>query len=484
MRSADRKQDQKLRKLLIGMEWICMVTLMVCICTLQGCIGGRQQTQQTGGEAENGTGQPETGGSEPDGTLHAEATQQEESGEADTEDTGNPAEAPAGEDVILSLAQIRAYNQAVIDTDGICVTDISVLPDTAEGGKVREMIEGLALPDKPYYDGGAFTEEIRNSLLAARETEYIEDGEIALQFAVAVCNTDIRSAPTKAVATDERGDFDYFQESMLDIGEPLAVYYTTQNGQWSFAVTPFCSGWIWTEDIAFCSRDEITAYYEREDIVVCLQNTELAGRQVRIGTAFVRGDVESGENGNGTVLLIPQRSGDGMLYYEVYRAEESLFENEILHIGYLPYNEENMERQLNRMLGLHYGWGDRDGDMDCSSTAQALYRCFGIRIARNTSWQRQMPGTHYDIGGLSRGEKIEILAGLPVGALIYMDGHVMMYAGTEAGVPMIIHNVTRYIAAEGEEETRIFACVKTPLSIINTAGVPYYEAIHTIVVIE
>ena len=44
--------------------------------------------------------------------------------------------------------------------------------------------------------------------------------------------------------------------------------------------------------------------------------------------------------------------------------------------------QENILDQAKKLVGMAYGWGDSNGDMDCSSTMNAIYQMFWNHFAK------------------------------------------------------------------------------------------------------
>ena len=75
-------------------------------------------------------------------------------------------------------------------------------------------------------------------------------------------------------------------------------------------------------------------------------------------------------------------------------------------------------------LGCPYLWGGRSFlGIDCSGLVQNAFRDLGILVLRDTDMQRDTVGETVAIGGE---------AGLRPGDLLYVTGHVLIYAGDGA----------------------------------------------------
>ena len=59
----------------------------------------------------------------------------------------------------------------------------------------------------------------------------------------------------------------------------------------------------------------------------------------------------------------------------------------------------------------------------------AVYRCFGFRLARDSSDQARMPFPSIDLKGLKPAEKKAALRRSAPGSLLLFQGHIMLYLG-------------------------------------------------------
>ena len=89
-----------------------------------------------------------------------------------------------------------------------------------------------------------------------------------------------------------------------------------------------------------------------------------------------------------------------------------------IHFGYLDMTQENILDQAKKLVGMAYGWGDSNGDMDCSSTMNAIYRCFGIILPRNTGSMAQTGTQIVSLEGMTQEEKLEKIQDIKVGSIV------------------------------------------------------------------
>ena len=100
-----------------------------------------------------------------------------------------------------------------------------------DADQVRAMIEAYSIPDYPFYGGRPRTEQDDRALLASRNLEALQD-PAEIRFGVIVSNADMRAFPVETALTEEASsaEFDYLQETMLGIGEGVAVCHQTADG--------------------------------------------------------------------------------------------------------------------------------------------------------------------------------------------------------------------------------------------------------------
>ena len=242
----------------------------------------------------------------------------------------------------------------------------------------------------------------------------------------------VRSFPTNCIAGSYSQD--RFQETGLNVGEGVAVYHVTADGQWFFVQAMNYFGWVEAGKIGLCSREMLLSFIDSEQFIVVTADTlNIDGRIVRMGQALpyvTKNDQEY-------QVQMPRRDAAGnLVLHQIAVARD----DEKVHDGYLPYTLRNVFIQAFKMLGIPYSWGDNYVyGRDCSSTQNAVYACFGFKMPRNTSQQRSIP--QYAVT-MNINESY-IKNNLRPGALIFSSGHVMMYIGDDdQGNAYIYHNTS------------------------------------------
>lgn len=255
-------------------------------------------------------------------------------------------------------------------------------------------------------------------------------------------------------------------------GEAVVTVHQTADGIWSFVQAQNYRGWVETDKIASCTLDELKKWQDTKRAVVTDARLTLAGTNVtlRMGTALPAKEESEGK----LMVSIPQKDDKGQLMItNVETAQDGI------HFGYLDMTQENILDQAKKLVGMAYGWGDSNGDMDCSSTMNAIYRCFGIVLPRNTSSMAQTGTQIVSLEGMTQEEKLEKIQSMNPGTLLVMKNHVVMYIGQENGEDLILHNFTTCMADDGVSTKEVYQCQITQLNLVTAAGTQYLDAYAT-----
>lgn len=157
-----------------------------------------------------------------------------------------------------------------------------------------------------------------------------------------------------------------------------------------------------------------------------------------------------------------------------------------MRIGPLPATHTVLLRQAFKFLGERYGWGNDYDARDCSGFVLDVYRSLGIALPRNTGDQARSPALRnvpFDVRA-PLPQRLQQLAQLQVGDLLYIPGHVMLVIGHEHGAPWVIHDVAgaNYRAADGSvQRARLNGVSVTPLlPLLASDGTPFVDHITRI----
>ena len=238
---------------------------------------------------------------------------------------------------------------------------------------------------------------------------------------------------------------DEFQNSAVNVNEPFIVDAVTADGKFFHGCTDNCSGWVQADHFAVCDdRDTWLAQWDLSSDQVLVVTTSrislersnldpaTSGVELMLGTQLPlipRDQLPDNIQERGTwynyAVWLPTRGSDGKLV----RSPALIGEHNDVSAGFLPLTKRNILKVAFTCLGDRYGWGGMLGAMDCSMYTRSIYRCFGMDLPRNTTWQRAMPAYKVDMSAMLNIEKKASISGLPIGTLLMFSGHITMYIG-------------------------------------------------------
>ena len=332
------------------------------------------------------------------------------------------------------------------------------LPDTIDGRIVRALIDPEIIDDLTE-DGAVlyaerepvsadYWDKIRNNL----NLEAIPE-KVTPKYAICVKRTDARTLPCDDFIAEDPGEI-YFDSLISAEVMPFAevvVLSESSDGQWYYILCGSYCGWVHKETVALCKdRDEWLEASSFEDFLVVTGSEivleETAKESFHSGMVLPMGTrmkLLSSEDGTDSERMpwgcyrveLPCRSEDGTLF-----TEEALIPvSKDVHRGFLQMTSGAVLEQAFKFLGKIYGYGGTLSSNDCSGFVRQVYSCFGLELPRNA---RAIAKT-YDLGSIecqkmTLDKKLSILEKMDPGALLYMEGHLMMYLGTKDGVPYVI----------------------------------------------
>lgn len=413
----------------------------------------------------------------------------------------------AGNTVLAGYDDLQDLNSLFLETDGLNMLDLTKQEETFDGVRLLQLMWKSGMTEAAPYLGGGYYDSTGEPIsgpfmvdvLLNMETEELSE-EQELRYGICVNRSNLRQLPSDEIITDAVGDndFDYFQLSSLRVNEPVLVRSVSADKAWYYVDTLALSGWVHAEDIALCRDKEewMSAWQIPEDRVLVVtggkfflekSNTsaEVSGRMLTMGTVLeLAEEDEIGERVTNRsvyhnhVVWLPVREEDGS-----YTKELALIsEHQPVHEGYLPLTTENILETAFSMLGDAYGWGGMLDANDCSGYLRDIYRCFGLELPRNTTWQAAMPVYKYDTKEMSIEEKKEILDTLPAGSLLYFNGHGMMYLGKEGDKYYVISSFSSMMDADGVTRRRVRSVSVNTLDTLRANGHSWLEDIHTMTI--
>ena len=398
-------------------------------------------------------------------------------------------------DILMTYEEIETVNKATISAKGTNMYDLKNQPEVVDGVALNEAILKSSKADAAYYLGWTYFE----STVKATQKDYdkiIENTqnpkakkEQKVLYGIATKRTELRTFPDSVAIWDDPADsdFDYQYLVAIRVNEPVVITSTSKDGNYYLAKSVCCSGWIPADCVAICKdKDEwISAWdIKNEDALVVwgdkvFTETSVVGAEtselmLTMGTVLeLAKDVNPNElvdnraTYNNYVVYLPVRNEDGS-----YSKKLTLIsEHKKVSEGYLPLTRENIAKVALSALGNTYGWGGSLTSDDCSGYMRNVYKCFGLELARNTTWQTAMPMAKVDMQYMAKEERFKFLEALPFGTILYFNGHEMMYLGAHNGKYYVISAVGSIAQPENPSvRQRIRSYIINTLDIKRTNG--------------
>ena len=416
-------------------------------------------------------------------------------------------ETALGNKVLARLSDLEPINEDILNTPECCMTDLKKVRKYFDQKAFYRSLWATAFSNASAVTGtthyGMDGEEVSGAqiyeLLGNNPLEEGED-QAENRYGICVRRTDLRALPTDVLDTDEQGDSDYnfFQMSALRVNEPVVVKAFSEDGRFCYCDADCVSGWVSSGDIAIC--EDKTEWLEAWDIpdeeaIVVTQsrirleesniNPAVNGIELPMGTVLRKvtdeeydASVTGRQLYQNTAVWLPVRQEDG----SYARTIALLSRNGTFSEGYLPLTSRNILKVAFSKLGEVYGWGSMLDSVDCSNYIRDIYKCFGLSLARNTAWQSAMPVKKADVSSATDEEKEAILDELPAGAVLYFNGHEMMYLGEEDGHYYVISALGTIKDPDSDNILNVRSIVINTLDTVRPNGNTWLTSLDTMLV--
>ena len=337
---------------------------------------------------------------------------------------------------LMSHQEIETLNRHIQTTlaASVDLMDESLLQSGAALVSELEK-ELLKRRSQPFFtaSGQAVDLEFLNKIKTLMNIPMIGE-KIPVRYGVIVRFADQRTLPTDDPVYGRPGDtdFDELQNSALDLGTAVRILHESRDRRWCYVQSELSGGWVRSEFIAGCDRNEALVWYRPQPFVVTVRAKADVFRNpgltdyhetVRMGVCLplING------SGSAVTVKIPLRNASGDLVPGI-----GYLWVPAVHQGFLPATPRIMIEQAFELHHAPYGWGGMYGEQDCSRFIQEVLATVGIRMPRNSADQARVghltasfaesddTRSRYDI--LSRSAEGGI-------TLLYMKGHIMLYLG-------------------------------------------------------
>lgn len=362
-----------------------------------------------------------------------------------------------GQTPVADKTRIKAINKIMLSTT---MCDLAAFPANISAEKLKTYLAHYQIDPELYVKGEPLSKTYAQAL--------IDDalGTIkpytTIKYGIVICRSNMRSFPTltPAFTTPLDKNFDMWQETAVDPGEPALILHYNKQGNFVFVQLAAYRGWLPTNQVAVTDRATWLTYVRPPEFAVVTGRTLLLGNaiyQMGAKIPLVQGK-----------LLLPTRDKKG--YLKILALEPNF--NTDLHKGYLPFTRNNLILMAFKHLAAPYGWGGLNNSVDCSAFVQDIYNTVGVHLPRNGDEQAAaFPGT--DMEDLGWEAKVNVIKSLPPGSLLFTPYHVMLYLGERDGRPYMIHAVGSYgaQAADGNiYKNRIMQVIVSDIYLLGSSG--------------
>lgn len=276
--------------------------------------------------------------------------------------------------------------------------------------------------------------------------------------AIMIQNAQMRNLPTdkpffkKTTLPGEGYPFDYLQTSRIHIAEPIIISHYSRDGAWAFIESSFASGWIPVESFVLVDAKERTEFLSALKIAITKDNVPLYNEKQRFITYAKVG------------AIFPIISEDDDFFHAYMYTRDATFNAQKLELRIpksfaqtvpISFNKENLSQIGDALLGEKYGWGGFLANRDCSAMTRDFLSPFGIWIPRNSGAQKSF-GEYVSLKDLTPKEKEAMILknGIAFLSLIYLKGHIMLYAGEFEGKALVMQNIWGVRTMEEGKEGR------------------------------
>lgn len=360
--------------------------------------------------------------------------------------------------IVLDAATIATKNTQLPKIDK-SVNDIERLPGMLGRARVHAWIDVLSRTSGAVLFDAQGSEVSQASLDAWRASLALGEipAQVPTRYGLVTQRADLRTFPTTRGVFSAPGntDIDRFQESALFPGTPVALVHASRDGEWWFVVSDLYEAWIEKRFVAMGSAAEVFGYGRRRPYLIATgadvrtaftseqrQVSDLRlemGVRVPLREGWPSDQPVNGQNPDTShVIDLPIRDANGTLTF----APALISRTADVAGDFLPLSRAGLLLQSFKFLGERYGWGHSFNARDCSGFVSEVYRSFGVTLPRNTGDQARSAGYNRLAfeAGMDHAERLQALRALEVGDLIHVPGHVMMFIGSDFGIPYVIHD--------------------------------------------
>ncbi len=293
-------------------------------------------------------------------------------------------------------------------------------------------------------------EDIKSIITSTNFEEYNKN----VQYAITIENVQVRNLPTykpfflNPTLAGEGFPFDYMQNTRLHVNTPLLISHYSSDGSWAFVQSNISTGWLPTKSFAILDAKQRSEFQNSKKIVLINDNTPLYDTKQRYLLHVKLG-----------ALFAYVKEDDSFFYSYMYTRfgvkKEIRILKEYASLIPLKFNKKNILLVSSQLLGEKYGWGGYLENRDCSAMTKDFMTPFGLWLPRNSASQKKS-GEYLSLLGWNNKEKEMLIKtyGIAFLSLIYLKGHIMLYAGELDDKVMVMHNMWGIKTHEAGKEGR------------------------------
>lgn len=401
---------------------------------------------------------------------------------------------PNAHKVLMNQDEIKELNEDIKNHDGTYIANLENYAEIFDGAAMQKELSSFKNPTGLYINGkeiqSSYWGKLKRTIKNAKCTKNQK-----MKYGIVTEKTILRQYPTLDMLSDDPNDPEWDDQAItsVNVNEPVTAYIQTSDKKFTYVRARLSEGWIETEKIAICSsKEEWENAFNPENFVIVTgdriflepstDTPEISYKQLTMGTKL---KLVTDYDGTHTIIdrtpqsnyivTLPMRDAKGN-YYE---KDVMIPANRDVNVGYLPFTRANIVKLAFNCQGDRYGWGGMLESSDCSQFACEIYKCFGITLPRNTTWQGSVPYGVTVISELDTEEKALVLDTAEPGSIIQFPGHEMIYLGKVNDEYYTINNVSSLV--ENGIKKRIRSTVVNTLSTTRANGKTWFSELSKII---
>lgn len=362
---------------------------------------------------------------------------------------------PSPDKIVLTSEQIKTFNENIQENLKLTKDIFSLINHFQTESLLDIFKKTLDDYSQGYYlSNGAQVDE--NFVDQMRKQMHLRGVVLGIEprYGLVTSYANQRFLPTKESLFSQKGDadFDELQNSALDVGTVVAVVHQSLDGKWYYVLSSLSDGWVEADKVVIGDTQQIKNYADSKDFVIITSpkadiflDPSMTNfyEYARMGVKLPLVD----ENESQYIVQIPLKDQDGQM-----QLNKGYISKSQAHRGYLPYTARTIYNQAFLMLDKPYGWGDMNGEQDCSRFLQMVFATVGLELPRDSKDQAQVGEEIASFDEKTANKvKLDILQNALGGITILpMKGHIMLYLGMANSIPFVIHETSGYSKTKGD----------------------------------